>query len=142
YPVTTQSGLAELYREECRKLGRSPGTIVQNASWIHVSEDPEKTWEQVGPHVGHVAKAYAELTDDVNSNSPFKNVDTLEQIKALGIYRVVTPDECLALAEEGDKHGWDYGLAPLIGGLDPKIGWKNLELFVQKVLPRRQHQAR
>jgi hypothetical protein len=48
----------------------------------------------------------------------------------------VTPDECVALAKEGEKLGYDYGLAPLIAGLDPKIGWKNLELFVEKVLPR------
>jgi alkanesulfonate monooxygenase SsuD/methylene tetrahydromethanopterin reductase-like flavin-dependent oxidoreductase (luciferase family) len=141
YPVSVHAGILDVYRDECRKLNREPGPIVQNASWIHVSMDPEKTWSEVAPHVGHVAKAYAELTESVDSNSPFKNVDTLEQLKALGLYRVVTPDECVALAEEGDKNGWDYGLAPLIGGLDPKIGWQNLELFVQKVLPRLERRA-
>jgi alkanesulfonate monooxygenase SsuD/methylene tetrahydromethanopterin reductase-like flavin-dependent oxidoreductase (luciferase family) len=135
-PYPLNPSIIPVYREECEKLGRPVGKIVQNACWIHVSEDPDKTWAQVGPHVGHVAKAYAELTEGAQSSSPFQNVDSLEALKAVGIYRVVTPDECVALAKEGEKEGYDYGLAPLIAGLDPEIGWKNLELFLHKVLPR------
>jgi hypothetical protein len=45
---------------------------------------------------------------------------------------VVTPDECVALAEE-------YGrvlLHPLMGGLSPALAWESLELFERAVLPR------
>lgn len=134
YPLNPQ--IIPLYNEECAKLGRKPGPIVHNIGWIHVSEDPEKTWTQVAPHVLHVAQSYAEWSEGTTSSSPFQGMNTMEAVKASGIYRVITPDECVQMAAEADKIGADFGLAPIMGGLDPKIGWKNLELFVEKVLPR------
>lgn len=125
-----------LYREECAKLGRAPGRIIFNIGWIHVTNDPERTWAQVAPHVLHVASAYAELTEGASSSSPFAGMTDLEAVKAAGIYRVVTPEECIKLSEDADKIGADFGLAPVIAGLDPKIGWESLELFHSKVLPR------
>jgi hypothetical protein len=56
-------------------------------------------------------------------------------VKASGWYRVMTPDECVTFIAEIPA-GRDVGFAPLIAGLDPKIGWQGLELFVDKVLPR------
>jgi alkanesulfonate monooxygenase SsuD/methylene tetrahydromethanopterin reductase-like flavin-dependent oxidoreductase (luciferase family) len=134
YPMTPE--IVPIYREECARLGREPGPICQNVGWIHVSEDPDRTWSQVGPHVLHVAKSYAEWTDGVASSSPFAGIDTIDAVRRSGLYRVVTPDECLAICAEADALGGDLGLAPLIGGLDPGVGWENLELFLRKVLPR------
>ena len=57
---------------------------------------------------------------------------TVEELRSSGVYRVVTPDECVALARE---HGRVI-LHPLMGGLPPALGWASLELFEQKVLPR------
>jgi hypothetical protein len=57
---------------------------------------------------------------------------TLDELRRSGVYRVVTPDECVALAEE-------YGrvlLHPLMGGLSPALAWESLELFERAVLPR------
>jgi alkanesulfonate monooxygenase SsuD/methylene tetrahydromethanopterin reductase-like flavin-dependent oxidoreductase (luciferase family) len=125
-----------LYREECAKLGRVPGRVIFNIGLIHVTNDPERTWSQVGPHVLHFARAYAELTEGASSSSPFQGMTDLEAIKAAGIYRVVTPEECIKLAAEADEIGADFGLSALIAGLDPKVGWESLELFHNKVLPR------
>lgn len=134
YPITPE--ILPLYREECARLGREPGPVCQNLGWIHVSEDPDRTWSQVGPHVLHVAKTYAEWTEGVASSSPFAGLDTIEAVRNSGLYRVVTPDQCLAMCAEADALGADFGLAPIIGGLDPAVGWENLELFFSKVLPR------
>ena len=49
-----------------------------------------------------------------------------------GVYRVVTPDECVALAKETGR----IILHPLMGGIPPALGWESLELFASKVLPR------
>jgi alkanesulfonate monooxygenase SsuD/methylene tetrahydromethanopterin reductase-like flavin-dependent oxidoreductase (luciferase family) len=134
YPLTPE--IIPLYRDECARLGRAPGPIVQNLGWIHVSEDPDRTWQQVGPHVLHVARSYAEWTEGAASSSPFAGIESIEAVKQAGLYRVVTPDECLALCVEADAAGAGFGVAPLIGGLDPEVGWRSLELLVEKVLPR------
>jgi hypothetical protein len=72
-------------------------------------------------------KAYAELT--AGASSSFAGMNDVKTVKATGIYRVVTPEECIKLAAQADSIGADFGLAPTIAGLDPKIGWENLELF-------------
>jgi hypothetical protein len=67
-------------------------------------------------------------------------MDDADLLRAQGIYAVVTPDECVALAaslEEGSK----LILHPLMGGLSPELAWESLELFEAKVLPRLQPSA-
>ena len=134
YPL--KPDIVPLYLEECRKLGRVPGQVIGNVGWIHVSEDPETTWAQVAPYVAHVARTYAEWGGNPNYASLFKGLSSLEDVKKSGTYRVVTPDECLTAIAEADKLGRDVGFAPLIAGIDPQIGWRSIELFAQKVLPR------
>jgi hypothetical protein len=58
--------------------------------------------------------------------------DTVEGVRASGVYRVVTPDECVALAEECGS----LVFHPLMGGIPADLGWESLELFASKVLPR------
>jgi alkanesulfonate monooxygenase SsuD/methylene tetrahydromethanopterin reductase-like flavin-dependent oxidoreductase (luciferase family) len=133
YPL--KPDIVPIYVEECRKLGRVPGQVIGNVGWVHVSDDPEATWAQVAPHVAHVARSYAEWGGNPNYASLFKGLKSVDDVKASGTYRVVTPQQCLAIIDEADKAGRDVGFAPLIAGLDPKIGWKGLELFAQQVLP-------
>lgn len=130
YPLTPE--ITPIYQEECRKLGREPGPVVGGGGWVHVSEDPDATWAEIWPHVAHVARTYAAWSSDPgNTANPFHGLDSEESIRAAGFYKVVTPDECVTLAKQGS-----VGLAPLMGGLSPKVGWKNLELYCTKVLPQ------
>jgi hypothetical protein len=47
---------------------------------------------------------------------------------------VVTPDECVAMAQtKGPMDALVFH--PLMGGLDPDLAWQSLELFAAKVLP-------
>ena len=57
---------------------------------------------------------------------------TEEDVRQSGVYRVVTPEECVAIAEQ---HGRVL-LHPLMGGIDPELGWASLRLFAEEVLPR------
>ena len=59
---------------------------------------------------------------------------TVEELRAGGVYRIVTPEESIALAEElGDAGSLVFH--PLIGGLPPELSWPSLELLAAKVLP-------
>jgi len=57
---------------------------------------------------------------------------TIDDVRKSGVYRVVTPDECVALAQETGR----VILHPLMGGIPPTLGWEGLKLFESKVLPR------
>ena len=51
------------------------------------------------------------------------------------MYKVVTPDECIALADQVGDLG-SITLHPLLAGMPPELGWESLELFESEVLPR------
>jgi hypothetical protein len=57
---------------------------------------------------------------------------TEDEVRRSGVYRVVTPEQCMAIAAE---HGRVL-LHPLMGGIDPQLGWASLRLFAEEVLPR------
>ena len=44
---------------------------------------------------------------------------------------IVTPEECVDLVRINGA----VVLHPLIGGLDPEVGWESLELVANKVIP-------
>jgi alkanesulfonate monooxygenase SsuD/methylene tetrahydromethanopterin reductase-like flavin-dependent oxidoreductase (luciferase family) len=124
--------LDTVYIEECRKLGKTPGPIFGRSVGTHCAEDVEKAWQEVGEYVLFMAKAYAAISADPNeSNSPLHGLDTIEKVRASGMIQVLTPDQCVQLAKT--RH---LSLMPLISGLPPDVGWKSLQLFTEKALPR------
>jgi hypothetical protein len=48
---------------------------------------------------------------------------------------VVTPDECLRLVRELGPDA-EIQLHPLMGGMDPELGWESLQLFEGKIMPQ------
>jgi hypothetical protein len=63
------------------------------------------------------------------------DAQTIDDVRKSGVYRVVTPDECVELAHELGDFG-TIVLHPLMGGIPPDVAWESLELFERKVLPR------
>ncbi len=126
-----KNDLIPVYQEACQQLGRMPGAIMTTAVGVHVSEDVEGGWEEIGPYALHLMRAYAAISADVSSsNSPMHGLDTLEAVRASGVVQVLTPLQCVEVAKD---HA--LALVPLIAGLPPEIGWKSLELFAEQALP-------
>ena len=132
------AGLLEVYQAERRRLGLpvpapppGPGPL-----FVFVTEDPERDWPIVAPHVMYTSNSNAEWAKERGSGStPYPPVSSIEDLQASPQFAVVTPDQCIALAE---RMGNDSELTfqPLMGALDPAIGWPSLELFESAVLPR------
>jgi hypothetical protein len=97
---------------------------------VHVSEDPERDWARIAPHALYEAQAYASWRDPVLAGRPAPT--SAEELRQTGAYRVVTPDECVALAGQTGS----ILLHPLLAGMPLDLGWASLELFAAKVLPR------
>ncbi len=135
-PAVADPAQADTYRTECRRLGKGDGILLWPGGpmWVFVTEDPDRSWAQLAPHALHEANAYAAWAAGVPGASPFRAARDVSQLRESGLYAVVTPDECLALAATLDPLA-ALTVKPLVAGLDPDLGWASLELFVDRVAP-------
>ncbi len=137
FPSVRDETLVEVYTRECESLGMNGAWVMlpSGPGFVHVTNDPERDWQRLAPYLLHDATTYDRWqTEDVRSEVHVPSPD-LSSIKASGVYRVVTPDECVEMADELGEGG-SIQLHPLLGGMPPEWGWESLELFEQKVLPR------
>jgi alkanesulfonate monooxygenase SsuD/methylene tetrahydromethanopterin reductase-like flavin-dependent oxidoreductase (luciferase family) len=119
------------YEAECLKLGKEPGRYIRGMTSLYITDDPERGWSELGPHLLHYMKSYAKWSESPGqSASPLHGLDTIEKIRAADLVKVVTPEQAIAIGRVRS-----VGLQPLLGGLHPDLGWKSLHLFVEKVLP-------
>jgi alkanesulfonate monooxygenase SsuD/methylene tetrahydromethanopterin reductase-like flavin-dependent oxidoreductase (luciferase family) len=126
------------FRDECLKLGRpDPGEYPrQGPIFLWVSKDPEKDWERLLPHVLHQLRSYSEWTVEAFGRpaGPYAQDISEQTVRQSDAYRVLTPDETLALAEELGANSVFY-LNPLLAGIDPRFAAGMLELYEREVHP-------
>lgn len=137
FPPVGDEALAQTYRDECERLGRQPGMVLMPAGpgTVFCAEDPDRTWAEIGPYLLHDAMSYRSWqTADIRSHVK-ADATTVADLRAEGVYQVLTPDECVALAAELGPLG-SFTHHPMCGGLPPEHGWASLELFADQVLPR------
>ena len=99
--------------------------------FFHIAEDPDRAWEQIAPHAMHETNDSAAWATGMRG-SPYSSFDSADGLRASGMYEIVTPDDAVDLIRERGS----VAFKPLMGGLDPALGWDSLQLFESKVLPR------
>ncbi len=136
-PPVPDQALADAYVTECRRLGKGDGILLwpDGPMWVFVTDDPERSWAQLSRHAVHETNGYGAWSVHDPGANPWREVTTVDEVRRAGLYAVVTPDECVALARSLDPRS-GLKLKPLVGGLDPTVGWPSLELFVDQVVPR------
>lgn len=135
-PAINDPALQAAYDDEAAKVGYEGFCLMPNAAgFVHVTTDPDKAWEVIGDYAWYDADTYRAWQQRGSRSQVATSADDLEALKREGIYRVVTPDECLALAEELGPTG-TITLHPLMCGMPVEMGWESLELFKAEVLPR------
>jgi alkanesulfonate monooxygenase SsuD/methylene tetrahydromethanopterin reductase-like flavin-dependent oxidoreductase (luciferase family) len=135
-PAYGDPALEAAYNDELAKNGKQ-GFIVmpESISYVHVADDVDKAWEIVGPHMLYDARTYASWQQPGQQSAVKDDAKTVEELRNGGIYRVLTPEETVAYANElGPMRA--LILHPMVGGLDPAVGWQSLRLFEDKVLPQ------
>ncbi len=124
----------ETYREELARLGKPVPPPMGRDSvgplFVHVSNDPERDWARIAPHALHEMNDYAQWAKG-NPDYPYQPVRDIDELRASGMYLVLTPDECVEFARANDG----LFVKPLMGGLAPEVAWESLELIESKVLP-------
>jgi alkanesulfonate monooxygenase SsuD/methylene tetrahydromethanopterin reductase-like flavin-dependent oxidoreductase (luciferase family) len=132
--------LFTIYADERRRLGlpvpAAPRT--KGPLFLFVTEDPERDWEIVAPHVLYTTNANAAWARERGVGAtPYPPAADVAQLRASDRFAVVTPDECVALVGQLGPDA-ELTLHPLMGGLAPEVGSRSLELFASAVLPELQ----
>jgi len=130
-------GLLEVYQEERRRLGRPvpPPPPPRGPLFLFVTDDPERDWRRVYPHVQYTSNSNFEWAKERGEGAtPYPPVSTLEEMQAAKEFAVVTPDDCVALATALGRDS-ELVFQPLMGGMPPELGWSSLELFASAVVP-------
>lgn len=126
------------YRDACIELGKpDPGPYPkQGPIFLWVSKDPERDWERVLPHALHQLRSYSEWTIEAfgRAAGPYAGGVTADGVKQSGAYRVLTPEQTIALAKGLGDDGVLY-LSPLLAGISPRLADGMLALFEREVLP-------
>jgi alkanesulfonate monooxygenase SsuD/methylene tetrahydromethanopterin reductase-like flavin-dependent oxidoreductase (luciferase family) len=137
FPAVGDPALAAAYDDECAKVDFTEGfqNLPGNLGFVHVAEDPDAAWARIAPHAVYDAHTYMTWQTPDQRSAVHVDAPDADGVRASGVYRVVTPDECVALAEELGEGG-TLLLHPLMGGIPPELAWESLELFENKVLPR------
>jgi alkanesulfonate monooxygenase SsuD/methylene tetrahydromethanopterin reductase-like flavin-dependent oxidoreductase (luciferase family) len=123
----------DAYRDECIKLGKAdPGpSIVPPAHTVALAEDVETGWQAFGPYFQHESNAYGKWSADSGTAGPYKEVGSVEELRARGEYSVVTPTQMVA-----DLKAAPFPFVmfhPMCGGTPPELAWSSLRLFESQV---------
>ena len=127
--------LEDEYRRQCERFGVKPRVDAPPpvVSLLFVAEDPDRAWNELGSYLLHEATLYGSWqTADIQS-SVHSHSYSAEDLRAEGIYQILSPDQVLALGKEkGDDI--NFVLHPLCGGMPLDAAWECVQLFADKVL--------
>jgi hypothetical protein len=129
--------VADHYRELCAESGLAPLIIMPgpiNRGMIYLHEDPDRGWAELGEHILWEAVTYGGWSSDQRSLMHLPGVKTLDEVRASGRYRFLTPDELIAEVRAEPDYG-PLVLHPLVGGMPIDEAWKSVHLLADKVLP-------
>jgi alkanesulfonate monooxygenase SsuD/methylene tetrahydromethanopterin reductase-like flavin-dependent oxidoreductase (luciferase family) len=133
FPAVGDPELKRIYDEACTAEGFAGFVVMPGGpGFVHVTRDPDGDWARIAPHALHDARSYHDWQTPGQRSEVHVDAVTEDDVKKSPVYRVVTPEGCLDIVRE---HGRVI-LHPLMGGIDPELGWAGLRLFAAEVLPR------
>ena len=122
----------QLYNEECDRLGTQGFCIVpQNVAMIHVVEDPDKAWAELGDYFWFEASTYDAWQPAGQTSAVHTHATNAAELRDEGIYKFLTPEQ----AVEWTRETGALSLHPLVGGMPIDSAWQSVELTVDKVIP-------
>ncbi len=137
FPMNSDAAVRDAYFDEARKIGFDRGFVLQpvGPTFVHVADDPDRAWAEIGKYVLYEAQTYASFQTPGQHSTPSVHASSVDDLKASPQYVVGTPDDVLARLREVPAQG-GIVFNPLAGGLPSAIAWSSLELFAAEVLPR------
>jgi len=132
--VPSDARLYAYYHEQLEALGKPRPVDGLRQTLVWVAEDPDRFWEAFSPHALHENNEYGTWYLDWDAWNSYVLEDNVDALRDSGRYRIVTPDELIAVCRHMDP-GRTITLHPLAGGCHPDLAWESLRLLEEKVLP-------
>ncbi|MGW7255928.1 LLM class flavin-dependent oxidoreductase [Streptomyces sp. NPDC054834] len=131
FPSAHLPELESYYKEKLVEYSTEGWTMMPAAETplLHISEDPDRAWAEYGGHFLHEARTYASWQSAGTRSAVRSAATTVEELRAEGVYRILTPEECVAQGLD------NLVLHPLAGGMPLAEGWRSLRLFAERVVP-------
>ncbi|MCF3131619.1 LLM class flavin-dependent oxidoreductase [Streptomyces olivochromogenes] len=131
FPSARLPELKTYYKERLVEYGTEGWTMMPAAETplLHIAEDPDRAWAEYGGHFLHEARTYASWQSEDIHSAVRSAATTVNELRAEGVYRILTPQECVAQGLD------NLVLHPLAGGMPVAEGWRSLRLFAERVLP-------
>ncbi len=135
--VPTGPDVWEAYRtERIERGGGDPGEHLGLDSTVtFLAEDVEAGWATLGPYALHESNAYGAWAVASGTETGYAPAATVDELRATGRYRVVTPDGLVAELRDAGPMAVVV-LHPMLGGVPPEQAWASLRLLEHEVLPR------
>lgn len=119
------------YEELCAEAGVAPVVICpEEAPQTVIVDDPDQAWAEHGHHLLLEAQTYHGWQQPHQKSVVHSHATTVEELRAEGIYRFLTPDQAVALGREQGS----VALHPLCGGMPIDVAWRCAELAAESVL--------
>ncbi|MFF7372354.1 LLM class flavin-dependent oxidoreductase [Streptomyces tricolor] len=131
FPSAHLPELEAYYKEKLTEYGTEGWTLMPAAETplLHLAEDPDRAWAEYGGHFLHEARTYASWQSDGIRSAVRSAATSVAELRAEGVYRVLTPEQCVAQGLDS------LVLHPLVGGMPVEEGWRSLRLFAERVVP-------
>lgn len=121
-----------LYEAECEKRGTTGFCIApDHVAMVHVVEDPERAWAELGQHFWLEASTYHSWQPADQTSAVHSHATDVASLRAEGIYQFLSPDQAIDRIRETGA----LSLHPLVGGMPIESAWQSMELTIDKVLP-------
>ncbi|MHB9858783.1 LLM class flavin-dependent oxidoreductase [Streptomyces sp. YIM S03343] len=131
FPSAHLPELESYYKERLVEYGTEGWTMMPAAETplLHIADDPDRAWDRYGEHFLHEARTYASWQSGDIRSAVRSGAATVDELRAEGVYRILTPEACVALGLD------NHVLHPLAGGMPVEEGWRSLRLFAEQVIP-------
>jgi alkanesulfonate monooxygenase SsuD/methylene tetrahydromethanopterin reductase-like flavin-dependent oxidoreductase (luciferase family) len=137
-PAANMPELEAYYYEQCTEAGAQGFCVMppEHMAHVHVAEDPDKAWAELGRYILHEATTYASWqTSDIRS-AVHSHATTVDELRAEGIYTIVTPEECVERSRAAGEGFGGLAMHPLVGGMPIDEGWRSVTLCAEQVIPK------
>ena len=131
-----EPGMREAYEAASIEHGHQPGPVLlpdrDTPTVVFVAEDVDRAWDEIGEHLLHDARMYAEWNPDNETSAGISPAADVAELRATSRSHLIIS---VADAVERVSAGEMLNLSPLCGGLPPDLAWPYLERVGEVVLP-------
>jgi alkanesulfonate monooxygenase SsuD/methylene tetrahydromethanopterin reductase-like flavin-dependent oxidoreductase (luciferase family) len=131
-----EPGMREAYEAAAMEHGHQPGPVLlpdrDTPTVVFVAEDVDRAWDEIGEHLLHDARMYAEWNPDNETSAGISPANDVAELRATSkSHRIISVAEAVERVSAGEM----LNLSPLCGGLLPEVAWPYLERVGEVVLP-------